>query len=242
MKVLPVLGKQKGVQQFWKELLKLGVRESFANPKYIVVLGGDGTMLGAQRQFYRRQIPFVGVGFGRVNFLLNRNIESPRKFYTKLQKNKWKNFSDKAMRVFIDTKDGLKKGIAFNDVYIKSTDPTGIIHLKLNTYEYDNVDVFGDGLIVASPQGSTAYNRNAGGTILPLGSGLWCVTGICTQNKLQTTVVQQEVLIKIKRGKAVAVTDNKPFRGAKEVRIAPSPYSSVIYFDPEENFEQRRYE
>lgn len=241
MKILPVFGKQDGVKEFWQELVALGVKENYDNPEVIVVFGGDGTMIGAQRQFYKRSIPFVGVGFGRVNFLLHRNIKTAFQFYNKLKNAQWKTFTDNAMRAYITTDNGIQNGIAFNDIYIKSIDPTAVIVLELNTKEYVDEMVDGDGLIIASPQGSTAYNRNAGGTILPLGSRLWCVTGICTQKKLHTTVAQQEVRIKVVRGNAVAVTDNKAFCNVKEMRIVPSQYSTTIYFDGSENFEQRRY-
>lgn len=241
MKVLPVLGKQDGVEEFWKDLVTLGVQEDYNNPQAIVVLGGDGTLLGAQRQYFKRNIPFIGVGFGRVNFLLNRNIGTAFQFYNKLRDARWKTFVDIGMRADITTDNGVQKAIAFNDIYIKSIDPTSVVLLELNTKEYMNEEVNGDGLIIASPQGSTAYNRNAGGTILPLGSRLWSVTGICTQKKLQATVLQQEVHIGILRGKAIVVTDNKAFRDVKEVRIVPSRYNTTICFDDRENFEQRRY-
>ncbi|XLQ20516.1 MAG: NAD(+)/NADH kinase [Candidatus Moraniibacteriota bacterium] len=241
MKILPVLGRQDGVGEFWKELQMLGVEEDYDNPEAIVVLGGDGTLLGAQRKYYKRHIPFVGIGFGSVNFLLNRTITTPFQLYAKLQNAQWNTFAERGMRAYIETENGFKNGIAFNDIYIKSVDPTGIVEVKLNTLEYKDETVSGDGLIVSSPQGSTAYNRTAGGTILPLGSKLWCVTGICTQNRLQATVLQREIQIKVIRGSAIAVTDNKLFCEVHSVRIVPSRYSTSICFDAKENFEQRRY-
>ncbi len=241
MKVLPILGRQKGVREFWKELVALGVEENYDNPEVIVVLGGDGTLLGAQRKYYKRSIPFVGIGFGSVNFLLNRTLTTPFQLYAKLQNTQWNTFAERGMRAYIETEKGLKNGIAFNDIYIKSVDPTGIVEVKLNTLEYKDEFVSGDGLIVASPQGSTAYNHTAGGTILPLGSKLWCVTGICTQNRLQATVLQREIQIEVVRGNAIAVTDNKLFCEVRNVKIVPSRYSTSICFDAKENFEQRRY-
>ncbi len=241
MKILPVLGRQKGVNDFWKELLSFGIKEEYNNPDMILVFGGDGTLLGAQRDYYKMKKMFIGVGFGSVNFLLNRTIISPAELYEKLKKDRWTTFSIRGIKADICTQDGDYKGIAFNDVYLKSTNPTGVVRLKLNTKEFPGVDVSGDGLIIATPQGSTAYSRNAGGTILPLGSTLWCLTGICTQKKLRVTVAQQEIVIQIVQGNAVFVTDNKEFQNVQEVRIIPSIYETVIAFDREENFEQRRY-
>ncbi len=242
MKILPVLGKQNGVQEYWQELLKMGIVEDYNNPEYILVLGGDGTMLGAQRHYYKRNIPFIGVGFGNINFLLNRNFKMPSQLIMALGKTQWKECESQGMRVFVDTEQGTQKAIAFNDVYVKSAHPAGVVRLSLETNEYDGVSVSGDGIVVASPQGSTAYNRNAGGTILPLGSRVWCITGICTQHRLHTTVAQQKVQLKVnKKTPAIAVTDNKIFSEVKAVRIVPSRYIIKIFFGNKENFEQRRY-
>ncbi len=241
MRTLPVIGQQKEARELWYALQKIGVQEDYEKPEMIIVLGGDGALLGAQRDYYKLNKPFVGVGFGSVNFLLNRNIDGPADLYEKLKKNAWINFSMRAIEIEVKTKNGIQKGIAFNDVYFKAADPTGSITLKLDTHEYSNLKVKGDGLIIASPQGSTAYNRNAGGTILPLGSALWCLTGICTQERLRVTVAHQDIRVNVMRGETVLVTDNKIFEQVQEVRIKPSEYSTIISFDQNENFEQRRY-
>ena len=242
MKILPVLGKQKGVSKFWRGILKAGGKEKYDQPDMIVVLGGDGTFLGAQRRYYKKKVPFVGVGFGRINFLLNRSFRDPELFYNRLvEKNKWKKFSMRGIRAFMQTESGQSEGVAFNDVYVKSLNPAGVVNLSLRSREYNNLEVSGDGLIVASPQGSTAYNRVAGGTILPLESNLWCVTGICTAEKLHTTVLPGEIHIKILRGPAVAVIDNQIYKRVRKIKIVPADYLTEIWINPRENFEQRRY-
>ncbi len=241
MKILPVLGKQKGVREFYSELLMNGLEEDYHNPEIILVLGGDGTMLSAQRQYYKRGIPFLGIGFGDINFLLHRQIKQPTQLAMVLRKRNWKRLLTGGLRAYIDTDIGRQNGIAFNDVYIKSVNPAGVVRLRINTNEYQNKVVRGDGLIIASPQGSTAYNRTAGGTILPVGSGLWAVTGICTNEKFNTAVTQQQIDIDILRGPAIAVTDNKVFANVQKVKIIPSRYATEILFDSKENFEQRRY-
>jgi NAD+ kinase len=242
MKILPVLGKQTGVEQYWKEMQSAGVEVDEKNPDYIVVLGGDGTFLGAEREYYHLGVPFVGVGFGQVNFLLNRSIGSAQEFVEKLKKQIWIKFSMFAMEAEIETRSGWEKSMAFNDIYLKALDPTGVARLDLETLEYNHLGVVGDGLIIATPQGSTAYNHNAGGATLPLGSTLWALTGICTSKKIGVAVVQQEIHIAVKSAKVALVTDNKIFYDVQKVKIVPSSEKSVICFSAEENFEQRRYE
>lgn len=241
MNILPVVGHQKGALIFWEKLLALGVKEDFKNPDYILVLGGDGTFLGAERDYYHLQKPFVGVGFGSINFLLNRAIKNPKDLLMRMQEKNWVNFAMHGMDAEITTDEKIEKGIAFNDIYVKSVDPTGVVELELITKEYSALNLKGDGMIIATPQGSTAYNRNAGGTILPLNSMLWCLTGICTAKPIHVAIEHQEIFVKIKRNNAVVVTDNKVFYGARELRITPSQFKAEVCFCGEENFEKRRY-
>lgn len=241
MHILPVVGHQKGALIFWEKLLALGVQEDFKNPDYILVLGGDGTFLGAERDYYQLQKPFVGVGFGSINFLLNRAIQNPEDLLARMQEENWIKFAMCGMDAVITTDEKIEKGIAFNDIYVKSMDPTGVVELELETKEYSALELKGDGMIIATPQGSTAYNRNAGGTILPLSSMLWCLTGICTAKPFHVTIEQQEILVKIKRNNAVVVTDNKIFYGARELRLVPSQFKAEACFCQEEKFEKRRY-
>lgn len=242
MRILPVLGKQEGVKEYWDEMLACGIEVDEKNPEYIVVLGGDGTFLGAERAYYKLGVPFVGVGFGRVNFLLNRTAGVPQEFVRNLEKREWITFPIHGIKVQIFTSLTEKKGIAFNDVYLKSLDPTQVVRLTLSTREYDKLEVAGDGLIVATPQGSTAYSRNAGGTILPLDSALWCLTGICTQKRLRVVVAHQEITIDVQNKGVMLVTDNQIFHDVQRVILTPSKYHGEICFGKNENFEQRRYE
>ena len=241
MKILPVLGKQEGVQEYWSAMLQCGVEVDEQNPEYVVVLGGDGTFLGAERAHYKLGVPFVGVGFGRVNFLLNRSAGSPKEFVENLRKKEWITFPIHGIKAQLITKHGEEKGIAFNDVYLKSLDPTHVVRLELRTKEYAQLDIVGDGVIVATPQGSTAYNRSAGGTILPLDSILWCLTGICTQKRLRVAVSHQTITITSRSEGVMLVTDNKIFHDVQQVTLMPSAYHGTICFGAHENFEQRRY-
>lgn len=239
--LLPVLSEKECVRDFWEQLKGYGVQENMEDPDAILVAAGDGTFLGAQRKYHALKRPFIGVGWGSINFLLNRTVRDPKIFYERLMADEWKRFRSQGIHAKIISNDGVEEGVAFNDVYIKAMDPTSVVGIELNTIEYKDLNVSGDGLIIATPQGSTAYNRTAGGTILPLGSTLWGLTGICTQNRLRVTMQHQEVHLRIIRGDALAVVDNQLFSHVREVIISPSDHFTEICFDPQENFEQRRY-
>lgn len=243
MKILPVLGSHDGVQDYWRGVAACpDVVVDHEKPDYVVVLGGDGTFLGAERMYYKMGVPFVGVGFGRVNFLLNRSAGSPQAFVQALQQPEaWRRFPFHGIAATVTTDRGEQKGVGFNDVYIKALHPTHIVRLTVETNEHAHLDVAGDGIIVATPQGSTAYNRNAGGTTLPLSSALWCVTGICTQQQLHEVIAHQTMTITIHSDDVVVVTDHDMIVGARHVVLAPSKYQGTILLGVNENFEQRRY-
>lgn len=243
MKILPVVGNHAGAQEYWEGIAACDdVVVDTKHPDYIVVLGGDGTFLGAERMHYKIGAPFVGVGFGRVNFLLNRAAGDPETFVRNLRNvDAWRSFPFHGIAAEIVTDDGIFQDIGFNDVYIKSHNPTHVVRLTLSTVEHPAMDVVGDGVIVATPQGSTAYNRSAGGTILPLSSALWCVTGICTEKRLQAVIAHQRVTITLHSDDAVVVTDNVMVHHVRRVILTPSEYRGTIVFGINENFEQRRY-
>ncbi len=241
MYILPVVGRKKEAEMFWSALQDSGVREDYSNPQAVVVMGGDGTFLHAQRTHYHLGRPFVGVGFGTVNFLLNRTLTDPEYFVKRMRQNQWLQFPAHGIDAQMTTDDGVHSGVAFNDVFIKAMNPAGVVGIEITTAEYRNLVVEGDGVIVASPQGSTAYNRNAGGTILPLGSALWGLTSICAKKRVHVTIQQQQMRMRITRGQALAVIDNEIVPNVHEVVLSPSVHTTEILFDPAEDFERRRY-
>lgn len=243
MKILPVLGNHEGVAEYWTGIAACDdVVVDADAPDYIVVLGGDGTFLGAERAHYKRGVPFVGVGFGHVNFLLNRSVGDAETFVRSLADDAlWRHFPINGIAARITTENGIHTGIGFNDIYVKSANPTHVVRLTITTHEHPQLPVFGDGVIFATPQGSTAYNRSAGGTILPLTSELWCMTGICTQQRIHDVVARQEITIDVHSDDVVAVTDNEVFHNVRRVVLTPSTYKGTIVMGVREQFEQRRY-
>lgn len=146
----------------------------------IVCLGGDGTFLQVARKAYKTGVPMLGINLGSLGFL------------TEVDKNDIDNAVDRIMhgrykveeRIMLDAVV-MRKGeiigseVAVNDVVISRSAFSRILHVK--TYINDAfVDTFpGDGLIVSSPTGSTAYSLSAGGPIVEPDTDLIIVTPIC---------------------------------------------------------------
>jgi NAD+ kinase len=135
-------------------------------------------MLKNVRNYYSLNLPFCGFNFGHVGFLMN----NPRvEILEEIIRGEVEFVTSFLLRadVFSDQGRFLDTLFAFNDFYLERA---GVLTAKIKII-VNNRTVFsplvGDGVIVASSAGSTAYNAAAGGAIIPLGTGNLVVTGVC---------------------------------------------------------------
>jgi NAD kinase len=131
-------------------------------PDTILVLGGDGTMIKAIHEHYDKNLPFYGVNYGHMGFLLNDN-KNPS-FFTK-------EYELPLLEVLYKEDEEEKDvtvAIAVNDAWVERASPQ-TASLRLKVGKQTRIEkLYADGLLVSSPQGSTAYARAMGGTPLPL--------------------------------------------------------------------------
>ncbi len=138
-----------------------------AHAQLAIVVGGDGTMLGIARQLAPFRVPLIGVNQGRLGFM----TDIP---------------SDRMLPVLADMLDGKREseqrtllegtvlregqaifhGVAFNDVVVARGAGGGMVELRVTVDGHFMYNQRSDGLIVATPTGSTAYALSAGGPIL----------------------------------------------------------------------------
>jgi len=165
------------------------------NPQLYLVAGGDGAMLGAIHDTIDSQIPYFGKALGTFNFLMNK-IDDDEKFLNDLVNDKLKieTFKTHALRAFLD---GNKLGEAVNDV-ILGEKLTGYhtFSLSTSTGDFQEFEVKGSGICISTTIGSTAFNYNNNGRILPLDSCLLSITGVVCNRFLNDIVPFEEVRIK----------------------------------------------
>ena len=159
----------------------------------MLVLGGDGTLLSVVRRLAGRQIPIMGVNFGRLGFLANFTPdalqESIEKFFSQGLPIRQRHMLEASVipageqcswcvdneiartRRFVAT--------ALNDAVITAGPPFNMIELGLMADSDEGVRYYGDGIIVATASGSTAYNVSAGGPIINADVEAMCITPIC---------------------------------------------------------------
>jgi len=133
----------------------------------IVVLGGDGTMLSAARLIESRSIPILGVNMGGLGFLTETTVEN---LYHSLDQ-VFDNHYQKDARIRLQghiLREGqpLAQGSALNDIVVSKGTLGRMIRTRISLNHNFITNMRGDGVIVASPTGSTAYSMSAGGPIL----------------------------------------------------------------------------
>ncbi len=165
----------------------------------VIVLGGDGTILAAARTMCRRQVPLIGINMGKLGYLAAFSLDE---FEGQIDRV----LSDDALispRMMLEVTvngGGREKlsSIAVNDCVVQAGPPFRMIGLSLSLNGTEVTHIVGDGLIVATPVGSTAYNLSAGGPILQSTVKGIAITPICAHSLThKPLVVDEDVTVQI---------------------------------------------
>lgn len=155
----------------------------------LVTLGGDGTLISAVRRSFEYDIPVLGVYAGSLGFLADIDLDELDEFVNNMVKGKVRVDERSVLEVRIVSENSEKKMYAFNDMVLTRPSVSNMMHIEtlvdkkaFNTY-------YGDGVIVATPTGSTAYNVSAGGPVLFPLSKVFVLTPICPHSLTQRPVV-----------------------------------------------------
>jgi NAD+ kinase len=177
------VGVEGDVRAFYKRWHAQGKKpHGGAYPDLVVVLGGDGAILAAVRAFSEHPVPTLGINFGRVGFLACAEAAQWRETLEEILESRAA--VEPRMRIEAALYAGSAprvRAVALNDVVVSRGAHQGMITLKLSVDDAWVSNYRADGLILATPSGSTAHSLAAGGPILaPSMQGL-VVTPICPQ-------------------------------------------------------------
>ena len=159
----------------------------------VLVLGGDGTLLAVARKLAGRKIPVMGVNFGRLGFLASFTPAQFRAHFEALLANRLPISTRQQIEAsvlpagvnckFDDCHDVISArrwaATALNDAVISAGAPFRLIELEISADSEGGVRYSGDGVILSTSSGSTAYNVAAGGPIISPNVDALCVTPIC---------------------------------------------------------------
>lgn len=156
---------------------------------FIVSFGGDGTLISTARKSFDFDIPILGVHAGSLGFLADLSLDELDAFVVKMMQKNYRIDERAVLEATVIKNSKEVKMYAFNDVVLTRERVSKMIHIEtlvdskaFNTY-------YGDGLIVSTPTGSTAYNLSAGGPVLFPMSNVFALTPICPHSLKQRPVV-----------------------------------------------------
>lgn len=210
----------------------------------LVPLGGDGFMLQTLHRYGELGLPVYGMRQGTVGFLMNHFAHG--RLVERVQAAKPSVL--RPLEMLAETDSGARVGsLAYNEVsLLRQTRQAAHLSIELNGQRRLE-ELICDGVLVATPAGSTAYNFSAGGPILPLGPNVVALTPIAAFRPRRwrgavlkaDTEVRLRVLDPYKRPVS-ATADSHEVRDVVEVTIRQSSEHTVtLLFDPEHSLEER---
>ena len=218
-----IFDKNKKSQKFKKKLSKKFKNYSPSKSDCIVVFGGDGFMLKNLKKYYKFNKPFYGINCGTYGFLMNKsNIDHLERKISKSKKT-----TINSLSVNCSYGNGLKKNlIAINEISIfRQSKQTVSLNISIGQKQIIK-KLIGDGVLVSTPAGSTAYNLSVHGPILSLNSKKISIAPISAfrPRRWAGKIVSDKSKIIItnlnaKKRPISAVADNIEVRNAKKIII-----------------------
>jgi NAD+ kinase len=172
----------------------------------VLVLGGDGTLLSVARFLEDRSTPIIGVNLGGLGFLTEITIESCHREIRNILDGKYEIEKRMRLQVAIQRSDAvIFRQTVLNDAVINKGALARIVDLKTSIDGRYLTHYRADGLIVATPTGSTAYNLSAGGPIIHPTSRVFVMTPICSFTLTNRPIIlPAEVTVQVELGEPIA--------------------------------------
>ncbi|GGA61074.1 NAD kinase [Pelagibacterium lentulum] len=226
------------------QLIAIHGNASMDDASIIVALGGDGLMLETLHSVMDRGIPVYGMNFGSIGFLMNEF--STEALAVRLRAALPTTIHPLKMQV-VDAEGKSSEALALNEVSLyRSSYQASKIRISIDG-EIRLNELICDGIIVATPAGSTAYNLSAHGPILPITAPLLALTpispfrprrwrGAIVSNRANITFSTLEA----EKRPVSAVADNIEFEDVREVRVFEDRRHAVtLLFDPGHSLDER---
>lgn len=210
----------------------------------LVALGGDGFMLHTMRQSHETDQRIFGMNHGSIGFMMN-DFEQDG-LLERLRDAEETQIHPLKLTAY--GKDGkISKAVAFNEVsLLRETHQAARLEINIDG-KIRLAELICDGVILATPTGSTAYNLSAHGPILPIGSPLLALTPISAfrPRRWRGAILPHDAIVEIKvlennKRPVSAVADHNEFRDVEKVHIAEDKTRAVrLLFDPGHSLAER---
>lgn len=210
----------------------------------IISIGGDGFLLKNLHSYNELSIPFFGINYGSIGFLMNTKDDND---LTKIIEKSKETILKPLEMNGKDMDDTPFHSTAYNEVSLmRQSHQAAKINIEINKIQRME-ELICDGVLVSTAAGSTAYNLSAHGSIIPLDSDLLALTPISSfrPRRWRGALLNQKNEIDFNiidyKNRSVSVTaDNKEFRNVKSVNIKSSNKNFCkILFDGNESIEEK---
>lgn len=189
----------------------------------ILVLGGDGTLLRAARNMIDRDIPLLGINLGTLGYLAEVEIAAIDEALDKLLADRFTREERMMLAGQVKRQDVTEDNFALNDIVISRCGSLQVLTFQIYVNGQFLNSYSADGMIVATPTGSTGYNMSAGGPIVEPGARLLLMTPICPHTLNTRSIVlapEDEIRIEIPAGKdGLLQTVEASYDGSHKTRL-----------------------
>ncbi len=154
------------VEQFHRLAVIHGFKLDEAEPDFVLSIGGDGTLLQAFHTYVERieHVAFIGVHTGHLGFYADWNAEELEELVTFMANKTPSIVRYPLLQIEVQTEKQCFKYLALNEFTLKGADQTLVAQININDEMFEMFR--GDGIVISTPSGSTAYNKSVGGAIV----------------------------------------------------------------------------
>jgi NAD+ kinase len=208
-------------------------------PALVVNFGGDGSIIRVAGRLGLNQVPILGVNFGKFGFLAEFELPELLVQLKDAIGGKLPTRESLLLKVRVTHGSESSERIVVNDVVLQRNPASGMAHVEATYNDESIATYYGDGLIVSSPLGSTAYNLSSGGPLLYPHLDAICLTPMCPHTltiRPLTLPAQGRLTLRIQDGDEITVTSDgegtQTLCGGDTVEIERAPVPMVLVSHP----------
>ncbi len=200
----------------------------------IITFGGDGTILSAARMVGRSQVPILGVNLGKLGFMAEVSLDELELFVSDIVQGKF--VTEERMLLKTTVEQNETEFYALNDIVIDNGSSSRLINVSVYVDNDYLVSFSGDGIILATPTGSTAYSLAAGGPIVGPATGVIVIQPISPHSLSARTVIVPDsskvrIVVEHQSNEARVTADGqfvKTFAPPKNIHISKAEYTILL--------------
>lgn len=167
------------------DLEGLHLDELCQNVDFLISVGGDGTLLSVVRKSFKYDKPVLGIYLGTLGFLTDISMEQLPTFINDFKNEHYRIDN----RMMVEGNVNLNRFVAFNDIVISRKSISSMLKISAKIDGKDFNSYYGDGVIISTPTGSTAYNLSAGGPLVYPLTEAFIITPVAPHSLTQRPLV-----------------------------------------------------